>query len=99
MTYSYFNGTNLGEFATYMNDTTEGFFWFMILLGFFSILFFSLKIYTTQRAFGAAAVLTGFLGLLMKSIGLMSFEMAVATTLIMGIGLVALWAEKTANRV
>jgi len=56
MTYA--NPTNItGMFslAQYVNNVTDGLFWTLILIGFFAITFFSLKIYNTEIAFAGAS--------------------------------------------
>ena len=87
------NMTGVFDLASWANIVTGGWFWTFILFALFVILFMSLKIYSTERAFGASSFIISIIAIMLYSIGLLKNSLILIVAIVIGAGgLVALWA-------
>ena len=94
MTFAYpTNISGVAGLASWANIVTDSWFWTMILFALFVILFFSMKLYSTERAFAASSFITMIIAILIGSIGLLKNGLVLTAFIILGgLGLVVLWA-------
>jgi len=92
LSFAYPSNTTTGfyDMAIWVNSVTSGYFWSLILLALFAILFFSFKAYPTTKAYGSAAIITMFIGILMGSIALIPLKIIILCIIIGATGVVAL---------
>jgi len=84
------NLTGLYSLGIYVNSITSGYFWTMIMVAIYGVLFFSMKGYGTERAFGYSSFVGGVLAILLFTIGFIPVSVLVFAILLAGLGIVAL---------
>jgi hypothetical protein len=84
------NVTGFFTLAQYVNDVTGNYFWTLILIGFFAITFFSLKIYNVERAFAGASFPFMIVCILFGLMELIPTWLVMLSILLVGFSVVAL---------
>jgi len=85
------NITSIYDLANYGNTVTGSAFWGLVLFGLFVIMFFAMKNYPTEKAFGASSFITMITGILLGSIGLLSSHLITLCIVVGAIGVVVLF--------
>ena len=76
------NNRTVIDFMQYNNNAAEGGFGMIMLLSIFAVSFFSLKTYTSERAFGASMFITTMASYFLVILGMVSIGIAVTATII-----------------